>query len=37
MQRLIVPETAAKQARVLGRGADAAPAVVEILQEIGVM
>jgi electron transfer flavoprotein beta subunit len=37
MQRLIVPETAAKQAQVLGRGADAAPAVVEILQEIGVM
>ncbi|HET9104678.1 MAG TPA: electron transfer flavoprotein subunit beta/FixA family protein [Solirubrobacteraceae bacterium] len=37
MQRLIVPETGAKQATVLGHGAEAAPAVVEILQEIGVM
>lgn len=37
MQRLIVPEGATKQARVLGHGAEAAPAVVEILQEIGVV
>jgi electron transfer flavoprotein beta subunit len=37
MVKLIVPDTATKQAEVLGRGAEAAPAVVEILQEIGVM
>ena len=37
MQRLVVPETSAKQAQILGHGADAAPAVVEILQEIGVL
>jgi electron transfer flavoprotein beta subunit len=37
MVKLIVPDTAGKQAQVLGRGAEAAPAVVEILQEIGVM
>jgi electron transfer flavoprotein beta subunit len=37
MIKLIVPDTAGKQAEVLGRGAEAAPAVVEILQEIGVM
>lgn len=37
MRRLVLPETAAKQAEVLGRGADAAPAVVAILQEIGVV
>ncbi len=34
--RLVVPEGAAKQAEVLGRGPDAAPAVVEVLQKLGV-
>jgi len=34
--RLVVPEGQAKEAVVLGRGADAAPAVVEVLQRIGV-
>jgi electron transfer flavoprotein beta subunit len=37
MVRLVVPETSNKQAEVLGRGAEAAPAVVEILRSIGVM
>lgn len=37
MVRLMVPEGTSKQAEVLGRGAEAAPAVVAILQEIGVM
>jgi electron transfer flavoprotein beta subunit len=37
MVRLVLPETSNKQAEVLGRGAEAAPAVVEILQSIGVM
>jgi electron transfer flavoprotein beta subunit len=37
MRRLVLPEGSSKQAEVLGRGADAAPKVVEILQEIGVM
>jgi electron transfer flavoprotein beta subunit len=37
MVRLVLPEGASKQARVLGHGAEAAPAVVEILQEIGVV
>jgi electron transfer flavoprotein beta subunit len=35
--RLVLPEASNKQAEVLGRGAEAAPAVVEILQSIGVM
>jgi electron transfer flavoprotein beta subunit len=35
--RLVVPEGAAKQAQVLGEGAAAAPAVVEVLQQIGVV
>ena len=34
--RLVVPEGQAKEAVVLGHGADAAPAVVEVLQRIGV-
>ncbi len=37
MVRLVLPESASKQAQVLGHGADAAPAVVGILQEIGVI
>jgi electron transfer flavoprotein beta subunit len=37
MVRLVLPEASNKQAEVLGRGAEAAPAVVEILQSIGVM
>jgi electron transfer flavoprotein beta subunit len=37
MVRLVLPETSGKQAEVLGRGPEAAPAVVEILQSIGVM
>ena len=34
--RLVVPEGQGKEAEILGRGADAAPAVVEVLQRIGV-
>jgi electron transfer flavoprotein beta subunit len=37
MLRLVVPQGAAKQATVLGRGADAAPAVVEVLRDLGVI
>lgn len=37
MVRLRVPESSGKEAQVLGRGAEAAPAVVEVLKEIGVM
>jgi electron transfer flavoprotein beta subunit len=37
MVRLVLPQTSSKQAEVLGHGAEAAPAVVEILQSIGVM
>jgi electron transfer flavoprotein beta subunit len=37
MRRLIVPQTEAKQAQILGRGADAAPAVVELLANVGVL
>jgi electron transfer flavoprotein beta subunit len=37
MVRLKLPEGSSKQAEVLGHGADAAPRVVEILTEIGVM
>ena len=37
MVRLVLPQGAAKQAEVLGRGPEAAPAVVEILHEIGVL
>jgi electron transfer flavoprotein beta subunit len=37
MVRLNLPEGSSKQARVLGTGPDAAPAVVEVLREIGVL
>jgi electron transfer flavoprotein beta subunit len=37
MVRLVLPETASKEAQVLGHGSEAAPAVVEVLQEIGVV
>jgi electron transfer flavoprotein beta subunit len=37
MVRLKLPEGSSKQAEVLGHGAEAAPRVVEILTEIGVM
>ncbi|MFZ0090512.1 MAG: electron transfer flavoprotein subunit beta/FixA family protein [Solirubrobacteraceae bacterium] len=37
MRRLLLPEGSSKQAEVLGRGAEAAPAVVQILQDIGVV
>ena len=37
MLRLIVPQGAAKQAQVLGQGPEAAPAVVQVLQELGVL
>jgi electron transfer flavoprotein beta subunit len=35
--RLVLPESATKQVEVLGTGPEAAPRVVEILQEIGVV
>jgi len=34
--RLVVPEGQGKEAEILGRGPEAAPAVVEVLQRIGV-
>jgi electron transfer flavoprotein beta subunit len=34
--RLVVPESQGKEAEILGRGPDAAPAVIEVLQRIGV-
>ena len=37
MVRLVLPEGTSKQAQILGRGPEAAPAVVEILQEIGLV
>ncbi|HEX5191440.1 MAG TPA: electron transfer flavoprotein subunit beta/FixA family protein [Solirubrobacteraceae bacterium] len=37
MVRLVLPETSSKQVEVLGSGAEAAPKVVEILQQIGVV
>jgi electron transfer flavoprotein beta subunit len=37
MVRLVLPPGSSKQAEVLGHGPEAAPRVVEILQEIGVM
>ena len=37
MVRLKLPEGSSKQAQVLGTGPDAAPAVVEVLREIGVL
>jgi electron transfer flavoprotein beta subunit len=36
MLRLIVPPGQGKQAEILGSGPDAAPAVVEMMREIGV-
>jgi len=35
--RRVLPEASGKQVEILGSGADAAPKVVEILQEIGVL
>jgi electron transfer flavoprotein beta subunit len=35
--RLVVPEGEGKQAEVLGHGSDAAPRVVEVLQQIGIV
>jgi electron transfer flavoprotein beta subunit len=35
--RLVVPEGQGKQAEVLGTGADAAPRVVEVMQQLGVV
>jgi hypothetical protein len=32
----VVPEGQSKEAEILGRGPDAAPAVVEVLQKIGI-
>jgi electron transfer flavoprotein beta subunit len=37
MLRLVVPETAAKEATILGHGAAAAPAVVDVLVGAGVL
>ena len=37
MLKLVVPQGAAKQAQVLGHGPEAAPAVVGVLQSLGVM
>ncbi len=37
MVRLVLPEGPGKQVRVLGHGSDAAPAVVEVLRELGVL
>ena len=37
MVRLVLPEASTKQVEILGSGSDAAPKVVEILQEIGVV
>jgi electron transfer flavoprotein beta subunit len=37
MLRLVVPQGAAKQAEVLGRGPEAAPAVVAVLRDLGVI
>ena len=34
--RLVVPEGAGKQAEMLGQGVDAAPRVVEVMQQLGV-
>ena len=35
--RLVLPAASGKQVEILGSGTDAAPKVVEILQEIGVL
>jgi electron transfer flavoprotein beta subunit len=34
--RLVVPEGQGKQAEILGTGPDAAPKVVEVMQQLGV-
>ena len=34
--RLVVPEGQGKQAEILGKGADAAPKVVELMLQLGV-
>jgi hypothetical protein len=34
--RLVVPEGSRKQAEILGEGPDAAPRVVEVMQQLGV-
>jgi electron transfer flavoprotein beta subunit len=34
--RLVVPEGQGKQAEILGKGPEAAPAVVEVMQKLGV-
>ena len=34
--RLVVPASQRKEAEILGHGSDAAPAVVEVLRQIGV-
>jgi electron transfer flavoprotein beta subunit len=34
--RLVVPEGQGKEAEILGQGPDAAPAVVEVMRELGV-
>ena len=35
--RLVVPEGVGKQAEILGEGAAAAPRVVEVMQQLGVV
>jgi electron transfer flavoprotein beta subunit len=37
LHRLVVPAGQGKQATILGHGPDAAPAVVEVLAELGVL
>jgi hypothetical protein len=37
MMKLVLPPDAGKQAQVLGNGADAAPAVVGVLDELGLL
>jgi electron transfer flavoprotein beta subunit len=37
MVRLLLPEGSGKQVQVLGSGPDAAPAVVQVLREVGVL
>jgi electron transfer flavoprotein beta subunit len=37
MVRLVLPPSSGTQAEVLGHGPDAAPAVVEVLQQLGLV
>jgi hypothetical protein len=37
MVRLVLPPGSGKQVQVLGNGPDAAPAVVEVLRELGLL